>query len=243
MLFLAPLLDRLHSRGSSDLLNRGSSNSGDRGGHGGHAERQEAVVEDLGHELLDRGGGVLDVGGGQVLDLGGGQVLDLGHHGLGKQLGGGRHGGVGDGMGVDLGHCVGVGDSGGSSVGDSRGGGGGHSNLLGHVAGILHGLVNGSSSVLHSVMDGSRGVLHGVLDGSCGVLHHGHNGLADGVNEAVLVQVLGEALEGEGAKALGGLDGISEGGGEGTNGDTLVDMGGGREGAGDKGRQNLGVKI
>ena len=220
MLFLASLLDSLDSRGSSDFLNRGSSSSGHRGGHGGHAKRQEAVVEDLGHELLDRGGGVLDVGGGHV--------LDLGHHGLGQQLGGGWHGGGGNGVGVDLGHCVGVGDSGGGSVGDSRGGG----DLLGHVAGVLHGLVDGSSSVLHSV-----------LDGSCGVLHYGHHGLADGVNEAVLVPVLGEALEGKGAKALGGLDGISEGRGEGTNRDTLVDMGGGREGAGNKGRQNLEVEI
>ena len=46
-------------------------------------------------------------------------------------------------------------------------------------------------------------------------------------HKAILVEVLREALKGKGAKTLRGLDGISEGRGEGTHWNTRVDVGGG----------------
>merc|ERR550519_2222515 len=47
-----------------------------------------------------------------------------------------------------------------------------------------------------------------------GVDHGGGNSLADGVDKAVLVDVLGEALQGDGAEATLGGDKVAEGGGE-----------------------------
>ena len=152
--------------------------------------------------------------------MGSSHVLDGrgGNHGLGQQLGGGGDRGVGDGVGDHLGG--GVGD-----LGDSVGGGG-----------------HGGVGVGDRGSDRGGGV--GVGDrGDMGVLNRGrghNNSLADGVNKAVLVEVLGEALEGQGAKALRGLDSISKGRGQGTDRDTLVDMGGGgSKGAGKDGGQDL----
>merc|ERR1740123_2191007 len=69
-----------------------------------------------------------------------------------------------------------------------------------------------------------------------------HNSLADGVNESILVQVLGEALKSIGAKALWGLDCVSEGRSEGADWNTRVDMGGGGSKAtGKERRQDKGL--
>ena len=74
------------------------------------------------------------------------------------------------------------------------------------------------------------------------LLRHGssHNSLADGVDEAVLVEVLREAFQGKRAKALGGLDGVSKGRSEGSSREARVDMGGGsREADGEERGQDL----
>ena len=138
--------------------------------------------------------------------------VDLGH-GVGVDLG--------HGVGVDLGH--GVGHWGSLDLHGLRGlnSNWGSGVNIGDVVG------NGGNSSPHSsnwgnTNIGSRNqVGYGVGNGSS------HNCLADGINEAILVQVFGEALEGKGAKALGGLDGVSEGRSEGANWNTRVDMGGG----------------
>merc|ERR1719319_495931 len=81
--------------------------------------------------------------------------------------------------------------------------------------------------------------------GNMGILNRGrghNNSLADGVDKAILVQVLREALKGQRAEALGGLDSIAKGRGQGAERDTLVDMGGGgSKGAGKDGRQDKGL--
>merc|ERR1712088_408249 len=110
-------------------------------------------------------------------------------------------------MGVDLGHSVGV------DLGHS----------VGHWGSLhLHGLCGLNSSNWGNTNIGSRNqVGYGVGNGSS------HNSLADGINKAILVQIFGEALESKGAKALGGLDCVSEGRSEGANWNTRVDVGGG----------------
>ena len=137
-----------------------------------------------------------------------------------------------------MGHCVCHGGDGGDSLDlnrlgslDSNWGGGID---IGDVVG------NGGNSSPHgsnwgNTNIGSRNQMrNGVGNGSS------HNSLADGINEAILVQVFGEALEGKGAKALGGLDGVSEGRSEGANWNTRVDMGGGGSKAtGKERRQDL----
>ena len=141
-------------------------------------------------------------------------------------------------MGVDLGHSVG-------HWGNSR------SSLDLHGLGSLNGnwgsgvdigdvVGNGGNSSPHgsnwgNTNIGSRNqVGHGVGDGSS------HNSLTDGVDKAILVQIFRESLKGKGAKALGGLDGISEGRSEGANWNTRVNMGGGgSKAAGKERRQDL----
>jgi len=263
---LCSILGELHSGGS--LNGRGSSSRGsDRGGSGKGAQEGnsgEGSVAVVGSsDVLDSrggnhgpgqqlsGGGDSGVGHGVGDDMGSG-VGDLGH-GIG---GGGQSSvGVGD-RGSDRGGSVGVGDRGGSvGVGD-RGGSMGVLNR-GDI-GVLNrgniGVLNrGSMSILNrgniGVLNrGGMGVLNrggmGVLNrGNMGVLNRGrghNNGLADGVNKTVLVQVLREALKGQRAEALGGLDSIAKGRGQGAERDTLVDMGGGgSKGAGKDGRQDL----
>merc|ERR1712039_414064 len=69
-----------------------------------------------------------------------------------------------------------------------------------------------------------------------------HHSLADGVDEAVLVEVLREAFQGKRAKALGGLDGVSKGRSEGSSRQARVDMGGGsREADGEERGQDKGL--
>ena len=63
------------------------------------------------------------------------------------------------------------------------------------------------------------------------------NSLGDGVNKAVLVEVLGESLEGEGFVAHGSGDQVPDSGGEGANSVTMVDVRGG----GDIDQLQLGV--
>ena len=73
-----------------------------------------------------------------------------------------------------------------------------------------------------------------ILDGDRGSVNDRDDSLADGVNKAVLVEVLGESLEGEGLVTLGSGDKVSDGGGEGAGGGALVDVGSG-------GNRHLGV--
>ena len=71
------------------------------------------------------------------------------------------------------------------------------------------------------------------------------NGLANGINETILVQILGEAFKSIRAKSLGGGDEVAEGCGEGSGGSSGVKMdlvdgsGGGSQARGDKGKNNL----
>merc|ERR1740128_697925 len=99
---------------------------------------------------------------------------------------------------------------------------------LGHV---VHGLVDMGHGV--GVVDrGNDGGGVGVVNQGSGVSvgHDGGNGLTHGVNETVLVDVLGESLEGERTKASAGGDEVTEGGGEGTGGQA-----GGQVGVGGRG--------
>ena len=152
--------------------------------------------------------------------------MGVGHwgHSVGVDLGHGVcHWGGSDGGRLDL-HSVGDGLNGnwcgGVDVGDVVGNGGNSS---------PHGSNWGNTNV------GSRNqVGDSVGNGSS------HNSLADGVNKAILVQVFGEALKSKGAKALGGLDCVSEGRSEGADWNTRVDMGGGgSKAAGNERRQDL----
>merc|ERR1719336_452448 len=200
------------------LLHGGGGLGG--GGHGGEGG-QEAVVG------TDHGGVVDDVLGGVV-----GHVLghaDLGHvlHGVVHVVadvldhgGGGNHGGGGV-----------VGNSGGGH--DLGGGGGHHAGLHGHGGGVGDGLgrgnVVGGNSGGGNSLGLSRGGLHGHGGGvgedlGRGVLHHGHGG-GQGVHEAVLVEVLGESLQRQGPVALGRGHEVAHGGGEGSGGRALVDVG------------------
>ena len=131
------------------------------------------------------GGGVLHVGGGGVLHMGNSVGLNHGGDGL-QELGGGGDslldcdgGGVldnvwGRGVGDDMGSSYGVD---GYVVGvDLRGG-------VDQVVVELRG-----DSVSVAYLGSGHHMGHGVGDGCS------HDGLADGVNKAVLVQVLGETL-------------------------------------------------
>merc|ERR550519_3048605 len=154
-------------------------------------------------EGADDGGVVDDVVGG----VGAGVLLDM--H-LGHMV---------DGL-VDLGHHV---------VGHDRGGGVSHGG-----GGVDHGSDGLDLNGLD--LDGLDG--GGVDEGGVGVGdsgggghngggvdHGGGNRLADGVDKAVLVDVLGEALQGDGAEATLGGDKVAEGGGERTSGQAGVDVG------------------
>ena len=204
-----------NSSGIFLFLSDGGGGDGDSGGG------EEAVVG------TDHGGVVDDVLGGVV-----GHVLghaDLGHvldgvvHVVADVLdhgGGGNHGGGGV-----------VGNSGGGH--DLGGGGGHHAGLHGHGGGVGDGLgrgdvVGGNSGGGHN-LGLSRGGLHGHGGGvgedlGRGVLHHGHGG-GQGVHEAVLVEVLGESLQRQGPVALGRGHEVAHGGGEGSGGRALVDVG------------------
>jgi hypothetical protein len=132
-------------------------------------------------------------------------------------------------LGVDLGS----GEDLGGGVVDVLGGDGGVVDVLGGNGGVVD--VLGSDGGVVNVL-GSNGV------GDGGRSHD--DSLTDGVDKAILVQVLGEALKGQRAVALGGRNSISEGGSQRADGDTLVDVsGGGREGAGKDGGQNLRLQM
>ena len=222
---LCSILGELHSGGS--LSGRGSSSRGsDRGGSGEGAQEGNSGE-----------GSVAVVGSSNVLDSRGG------NNGPGQQLSGGGDTGVSHGVGDDmgsgvgeLGHGVGGRGHGSMGVGD-RGSDRGGSVGVGDRGGSMGVLNRGNIGVLNR---GGMGVLN---RGNMGVLNRGrghNNGLADGVNKTVLVQVLREALKGQRAEALGGLDSIAKGRGQGAERDTLVDMGGGgSKGAGKDGRQDL----
>ena len=111
--------------------------------------------------------------------------------------------------------------------------------------GVVHGggVVgdNGGGGVGHGGSGVNNGGGGGVGDNGGGV-DDGHDGLADGVNVAVLVDVLGEPLEGQGSQPAAGGDEVSEGGGEGAGGGTGVDVrvgGGGEDAAQDGTQANL----
>merc|ERR1719225_2186865 len=55
------------------------------------------------------------------------------------------------------------------------------------------------------------------------------NSLANGVDEAVLVEILRKTLEGERSVALGCCDQATDSGGEGARGGSLIDVRGGRQ--------------
>merc|ERR550519_2404445 len=168
-------------------------------------------------EGADDGGVVDDVVGG----VGAGVLLDM--H-LGHMV---------DGL-VDLGHHVvghhrGVGVGHGGGVGVSHGGGGGdHGSDSLNLNGLdLNGLDGGGVDDGGVVDEGGVGVgdSGGGGHNGGGVDHGGGNSLADGVDKAVLVDVLGEALQGDGAEATLGGDKVAEGGGERTSGQAGVDVG------------------
>merc|ERR1719350_817769 len=69
------------------------------------------------------------------------------------------------------------------------------------------------------------GVVSGNRSDDRGLVDDRDDSLADGVNKAVLVEVLGESLEGEGLVSLGCGDQVPQGGGEGAGGGALVDVG------------------
>merc|ERR1712088_1102633 len=174
------------------------SSGGSRSGRGGNWDAADE-------------GGEVSVGGGHVLDGRGS------HGGLGEQLGGGRNTDRGDGVSVDLGHsvCVDLGHS------------------VGHWGSLdLHGLCDLNSNwgsginTGNVVGNGGNSSPHSSNWGNTNI-GSSHNSLADGINKAILVQIFGEALESKGAKALGGLDCVSEGRSEGANWNTRVDVGGG----------------
>lgn len=123
------------------------------------------------------------------------------------------------------GQVVSVGESGGSQV-LSVGHSGGSNNLdLSGLDGLDHGGGDGGGGVgVHGgsgVNDGS-GVHNGggVIDGGSGV-HDGDHGLADVVNETVLVVILGESLQAERPQTTLGGDEVTE-----------SSMGGARQGSG-----------
>merc|ERR1719284_2372455 len=99
----------------------------------------------------------------------------------------------------------------------------------------------------HSVGNWSSGGVHGSNWVGDNMGHSvgnwsSHHSLADGVDEAVLVEILREALQGKRTKALRGLDGVSEGRSEGSSRKARVDMGGGsREADGEERRQDKGL--
>merc|ERR1719336_1757292 len=168
---------------------------------------------------------------------------------LGLLHGGGGHGGGGHGG--EGGQEAVVGTDHGGVVDDVLGGVVGH--VLGHadLGHVLHGVVHVVADVLDHGGGGNHGGggvvgnsggghdlggggghhagLHGhgggVGDGlGRGVLHHGHGG-GQGVHEAVLVEVLGESLQRQGPVALGRGHEVAHGGGEGSGGRALVDVG------------------
>merc|ERR1719412_2904641 len=201
---------------SSGLLSSGGSRSG-RGSDWDAADE----------------GGEVSVGGGHVLDGRGS------HGGLGEQLGGGRNTNRGDGVSVDLGHSVcvdlghGVGHWGSLDLHGlcSLNSNWGSGVNTGNVVGSPHSSNWGNTNI------GSRNQV-----GNCVGNGSSHNSLADGINKAILVQIFGKALEGKGAKALGGLDCVSEGRSEGADWNTRVDMGGGGgKAAGKERRQDKGL--
>ena len=62
-----------------------------------------------------------------------------------------------------------------------------------------------------------------------GVVDNRDNSLANGVDEAVLVEILRKTLEGERSVALGCCDQATDSGGEGARGGALIDVRGGRQ--------------
>merc|ERR1719147_157593 len=89
-----------------------------------------------------------------------------------------------------------------------------------------------------------------MVDSSVGgnrkVVDYRHNSLADGVNKAILVNILGESLKGKGAETICSGDEVTEGSVDGSLGAAGVDVGlgcqedlgvssGGRQGAGNQG--------
>ena len=192
-------------------LDSGISLSLDGGGGGGNGNGGKSGVG------TDDGSVVDDVVGG--VGAHGLLHMDLGYvvHGL-----------------VDMGHSV---DGGGGGVGVVDKGSG--------VGGVGHGGQGGGNLNLgglgnDGLGDGDggggndRGGGVGVVNKGSGVSvgHDGGNGLTHGVNETVLVDVLGESLEGERTKASVGGDEVTEGGGEGTGGQA-----GGQVGVGGRGGQ------
>merc|ERR1719309_789394 len=119
---------------------------------------------------------------------------------------------------VDLGHDVVAHHRG---VGDSHGGGGDGLDLNGLD---LDGLDGGDGGGDGGVDDGAVSV-----GDSGGGVDNGGNSLADGINKAVLVHVLGEALQGDGAEAAVGGDEVAEGSGQRTGGQAGVQVGLGEE--------------
>ena len=201
----------LHHGGS--LLNGGGNGSRGSNQSGGSWE-QSSEGSDHGGVVDDvlghvLGGVLLDLDLGHVLDLVVDLVADMLDHRGGVDQGGG---GGGDGV-VDWLHLHGlhssVGHGRGGSVVDSGGGGVGHG--------------------------GGSGV---VDDGGGHMLDHG-DGLADGINEPVLVEVLGESLQSEGSVALGSGHEISDSGGQRTSRHSRVDVGPGEANTGEGEEGNL----
>jgi len=212
-------LGLLDSRGGFDNIRGGGDNSGDKlkGGSDHRGVVDHVVGHVLGHVLLDSDlgnvlNGVVDVVA-DVLDNGSGDS-DGGGVGVGaNSMGlrqrfeavGGNSRGFRDHVGGSSrgGNNLG-GDGAGDAVGvDGRGGG---DNLGGGDRG--------------GVVSGNRG-----SSDNRGLLDDRNDSLGDGVNKAVLVEVLRESLEGEGLVSLGCGDQVPQSGGEGAGGGALVDVG------------------
>ena len=199
----------------------GDGGSGDGRDKTGEGTDDRGVVDDVlghvvGHVLLDRDlGHVLDGVVNLVADM-----LDNGGGGDGdgstwlevsSDSGRGNNLGGSDGRSLDR-----VGSDGRS--GDNLGGGGGD------------GVGVDSRGGGDNILDGDRGV----VSGDRGSVDDRDDSLADGVNKAVLVEVLGESLEGKGLVTLRSGDQVSNSRSERAGGGALVDVGSG-------GNRHLGV--
>merc|ERR1719195_819186 len=91
------------------------------------------------------------------------------------------------------------------------------------------GVVSGDSGGGDCVGGDSGGLDNRGSSDNWGVVDNRDNSLANGVDEAVLVEILRKTLEGERSVALGCCDQATDSGGEGARGGSLIDVRGGRQ--------------
>ena len=134
-----------------------------------------------------------------------------------------------------------------------------YKNRVSHLGDGLDGVVEGrGSSILYSrgssILHNRGGsILHSRGSSSCvddgGSCHNRRHSLADGVDKAVLVEVLRESLQGDGPQAAVGRHEVAEGGGQRPCSGARVDVGlanqqlGGSLTAGEQSEDNLDNKF